>query len=199
MRSSSSLPTVLRSSCCRYAACCDRETMSNQLADLGRPVAPPCRVRVPKINVNYLPPRLQQRTLTETHQPLITLWSGDRVSVGNHVARPEEVGRRGKQHRRNLSWPPVPEVALHVWEAENVQAESVHQHRPGIVGDAEITHVDQAIKITWSKQLWVADSLALWPAQNRWLSVSDQLGNNATHPPPALLRCSALAEHLCYQ
>src|SRR4029453_10088686 len=120
-------------------------------------------------------------------------------AVGDDITNPEYVAGCGEEQDGDLARLSGPEVTLHVRKSEHVQAEGVHHHCAGIIRDAEISHIDQAIKITWYEQRRLANALALWPAEHLGAGDPHDFGNHATHCIPALLWRPAGAEHLGYQ
>ena len=124
----------------------------------------------------------------KTDQPLVTVPPRDGVAILDHVAGPEQVGASGEEHFGDLARLPTAEMALDVRKPENVQAQRIHHHRAGLVRDTEVTDIDQTVKIICSKTHWVADSLALRPAEHRGTSQPCHLRDHTTHRTPTLLR-----------
>src|SRR6476646_2082906 len=89
------------------------------------------RVRVAEVDVEHLASRREQRRLAAAHQPALTVRAGDGVPVGDDVTGLEDVDAGGEEQGGDLPRLPVAEVALHLRQAEDIEAECV-QHE-GIV------------------------------------------------------------------
>jgi hypothetical protein len=108
------------------------------------------------------------RRLPPADVAALAVGAGDGVAVLDDVTGVEQVDGGREEQLGDLAGLAAAEVALHVGQVEDVQAERVHGEGVLGVGVAVHAHVDHPVEVAGAERRGVADPLAARPVQGAW-------------------------------